>query len=91
MKLAILAVFDSGAMCYSQPMFLPHKGSAVREFMDLCQKKEHAYGQHPEHYKLVELGAYYDDTGRFDLLTVPETLCRGEDVAASALWDSAKK
>lgn len=68
MKLFIIATRDVVANVYSQPMFVPHLGGAIRSFGDECKRKEpgNILAAHPEDFELWHLGEYDDNTGTYE-------------------------
>lgn len=65
MKTYVFAIFDSKAIAYLPPFFLPQKGMAIRAFMDCCIKQGHNFNMHPEDYTLSLLGEFDDANGEF--------------------------
>ena len=59
----IMALRDSKAESFSQPMLYTAKGAALRAFQDAVNDSAHELGKHPEDYSLFFLGSYNDNTG----------------------------
>lgn len=66
MKMYVLATRDIVANVWSQPMFFPHIGIAIRGFGDQCRDKTTELGKHPEDYELWMIGEYDDVTGQME-------------------------
>jgi len=75
MKLQIFSVYDEKAAVFGTPIFLSHKGIAVREFSDIALDKNSAIGKHPGDYKLMLLGDFDNVSGMFSGLPIPELVC----------------
>lgn len=71
----VFSVFDEKAQVYSTPVFLPHKGLAVREFSDVVKDKNSALAKHPSDYKLCLLGEFDNVSGGFLACPQPEFVC----------------
>lgn len=80
MILQVIAVFDRAVAAFMQPMFIPHKGAAVRSFTDWVNDSNSEFSKHPEDYELYLLAEYDDQKGRFNMPEVPDRLCRAQDV-----------
>jgi len=65
MKTYVFSIYDSKAVAFLPPFFLPQKGMAVRAFTDCCTKQGHNFNMHPEDYTLVLLGEFDDANGQF--------------------------
>ncbi len=74
MKQYIIAVFDSKAEIFNQPMFLKAKGEAIRAFSDEVNRKDSPMNNHPEDYTLFEIGQYNVETGLIVPLKTPTSL-----------------
>ena len=82
-KLHMCAVRDSAVQAYMRPFVVPHKGGAVRGFMDEVRRPDSELNKHPEDYELWLVGAFDEDTGVVE--AVPhECLVRGKDAKESA-------
>ena len=75
MKLQIFSVYDEKAAVFGTPIFLPHKGIAVREFSDIVLDKSSSIGKHPSDYKLMLLGEFDNVSGVFEGKAIPELVC----------------
>ncbi|QCQ84957.1 nonstructural protein [Blackfly microvirus SF02] len=78
-------VKDSAADVFSQPMFVPATGVAVRTFTNevLRDDPNNALNRYPADFSLYELGTFDDATGQFDNLDAPNRLIRAVDVSRS--------
>lgn len=75
MKQLIFSVYDEKAQTYSTPVFLPHKGLAVREFSDVVKDKNSALAKHPDDYKMMCLGEFDNVSGFISAFVQPEFIC----------------
>lgn len=66
MKMKMFSVYDIKAEAFMVPWFMPAQGQAVRAFSDLVEDKNTIVGKHPGDYKLVYLGDFDDNDGRFE-------------------------
>lgn len=62
MTLKVFAVYDSKALCYGVPFFMPSVGAAVRAFGDLACDPQSSVSKHPTDYILFEVGEFNDST-----------------------------
>lgn len=69
MKLKIYTVYDSAAMAYITPFFMPTDGQATRVFSDAVNDRSHPYGRHPHDYTLFSIGEF--DDGNASMKTNP--------------------
>lgn len=81
----MFSVFDSKAVVFGTPIFVPTKGAAIRSFSDVANDEKSSIGKHPEDYTLFYLGEYDDATGSFDQVN-PEAL-----LTASAVIIAGKR
>lgn len=83
MILQVMAIRDLATEAYGRPLFMPAIGAAVRAFYDEINRndKDNPYFQHPEDYILYHLGEFDDNTGIFNLLTVPKQVATGKENA----------
>lgn len=77
MKMLIVAVHDSKAELFSQPVFVQSRGQAIRSFADAVNDGKSDYARHPGDYSLFELGVYEDHSGMLMPLAVPVLLASG--------------
>ncbi len=77
MKQYILAVYDSKAEMFNQPMFFKAKPEAIRAFSDECNRDGSAIEKHPEDYTLFEIGTYDVETAKLEPLPTPVSLGHG--------------
>lgn len=83
MKLVIAAILDKKIEAFQRPMFVVHIGEVVRGFQDAIQRPREPsdISNHPADFSLVKLGFWDDQTGQFDILSVPEVVIDGANVA----------
>jgi len=82
MKLQIFSVYDIKAQIFSRPMYLTHKGEAIRAFQDTVKDQNTMIAKHSEDYKLYKLGTFDETTGKFESLEVPEFMNNATDFVA---------
>lgn len=58
------SVYDSKALCYGVPFFMPSVGAAVRAFSDLCNDVQSVVNRHPADYVLYHVGTFDDAVGK---------------------------
>lgn len=73
MILSMMAIRDAKSELFSQPMFYPAIGQAVRDFSDAVNDEKSGYHRHPEDYSLWHLGNFVDTTG--ELIPLPAPSC----------------
>lgn len=76
MKHSIFVIFDSKAVAYFPPLFLPREEMAVRAFGDCINDVKHNFHAHPEDYTLFSIGSFDDETAALDCFA-PKSLCNG--------------
>lgn len=70
MKMQIVALRDTVANVYGQPMFVASIGGAIRSFGDQCQGEptdQNQLAKHPGDFEMWHLGTYDDETGNFTI------------------------
>lgn len=75
MKMLIFSVYDEKAQSYASPVFLAHKGLAIREFSDVCRDKNSSIYKHASDYKVYCLGEFDNVSGIIKSNVVPEFIC----------------
>lgn len=75
MLVKVFSVYDVKTETYGIPRFVNHIGSMVREFGDAVKDVKTYLCQHPEDYRLYELGEFDDNKGEFVLHKVPKHVC----------------
>jgi len=70
----IFSIYDSKAVTYNTPIFLPQEGQAIRIFDDMVNRTDSEIGKHPEDYTLFTLGDFNDETGLITSLNTPKSL-----------------
>lgn len=65
MHLECFAVWDSKAMAYLPPFFIPNAAMALRVFTDCVNDRGHQWGKHPEDYTLFFVGRFDTLLGSF--------------------------
>lgn len=81
MKYVVVAIMDRASAAFGRPAFVPALGSAIRSFSDEVKREaaDNEMFKHPDDFDLYHLGAFDDNTGRFELLVDPAILIRGKD------------
>lgn len=59
----IFSVYDSKALSYGVPFFMPSTGAAVRAFSDLVQDDRSTVNHHPGDFVLYQIGNFDDNNG----------------------------
>lgn len=85
MKYQVLAVHDSALGQYLVPMHFQSVGQAIRSFTDEVNRsaKDNMMFQHPEHFKLFQLGVYDADSGLYETRP-PHFLVSAQEVVDNA-------
>jgi len=67
MKYKVMAIRDRASRVYTQPFFVAHVPSAVRQFsMEVNNKVAgNQFAAHPSDFELHQLGMFDDEDGRF--------------------------
>lgn len=76
MKRPVLAIYDSKAELYGEPIVAVAVGQVVREFSDRVSDGKSDYSRHPEDYTLFQIGEYDDVEGKLRAI-VPVSLGNG--------------
>lgn len=63
----IFTVYDLKSECYSPPFIDKTVGSAMRSFSEVANDPTCNIGKYPEDFLLVELGAWDDSKGTFNI------------------------
>jgi len=81
MKTQICAIKDRASDAFSQPMFMPSLGIAIRQFTDEINKADdnNQLYKHPDDFDLWHLGEYDDNGAKFELIE-PVQLALGKQV-----------
>lgn len=75
----VFALNDSKLGEFGQPFFFQAHGQAVRFLQDLTRDPKTSIAQHPEDFRLYQLGTYDPRTGQFENLISPEYLAKATD------------
>lgn len=77
MKTKVLSILDVQAAVFQRPMFFPSQGFAVRAVTDEVNRaaQDNLLHQHPEDFRLFELGEWEEDTGLFHCHAQPVLVC----------------
>lgn len=78
----VFSVFDEKGKFFSTPLFMPHKGLAIREFSDVARDQKSHIFKHASDYKLYCLGEFDNVSGQFLSYNQPEFLCNASDFLA---------
>lgn len=74
MKTKMFGIYDTKALNYGAPFFMPTVGAAVRAFTDLANDEKSTVNKHPSDYMLMELGEFDDQSGKTHSLEAPKNL-----------------
>lgn len=69
MILGLFSIFDLKSRAFTAPFAAPNRAVAERVFFDAQQDNDTLYGQHPEDFELVEVGAFNVATGEITPIT----------------------
>lgn len=64
----VFSVLDVKSDLYGPPFYQAAVGQAIRAFTELANDERSSVSKYPGDYKLVQLGAFDDVTGRFEQL-----------------------
>lgn len=73
-KSMVYAVYDSKVKFFHFPMFMRNRGEALRSWAEAANDGKTQISSHPEDFALMELGEFDDQTGKIEMLSVPESL-----------------
>lgn len=76
MKLQMYVIFDSKALVYNRPFYLPNDDVALRTAKDLRQDPNSEAFKNPEDYTLFHIGSYDDENAEITTLPTPQPLIR---------------
>lgn len=80
----VFTVYDSKALFYGVPFFMPTVGGAVRAFSDVCSDPQSMIYKHPGDFSLYEIGEFDDQSGQLVAMSPFKLLGHGSDFAKSA-------
>lgn len=83
MKRFVCAVYDSAALAFGSPFFVPALGAALRSFGDEVNRKaqDNQLALHPDDFALHVLAMFDDESGLFESVEGgPRVLARGKDL-----------
>lgn len=85
MKKFIVVCRDIKANLFFAPMFYQSLGQAERQFRDECNRPAdgNLLAAHPSDFELFHVGAFDDETCRFDLLDKPTQIVHGSACVVS--------
>lgn len=72
--LNVYAVYDAKVKYFHNPMVMRNRGEALRSWEQVANDEKSSICAHPSDFSLMELGTFDDQTGKIDLLPVPESL-----------------
>jgi len=70
----VCAVFDHKAVAFGDPIVSITEGTVIREFSNICYKKDHPYNSYPHDFELFKLASYDEVTGKIVSLPAPLSL-----------------
>lgn len=77
-RLMVIAVKDKLSDIFSQPMYFPTVGMAVRAFQDALADTSSPFNKHPNDYDLYHLADWDDVNGAFHKLeNTPALIAQG--------------
>lgn len=80
MKMQLVAIKDTAAQAFMQPVFCHATGVALREFADAVNSGDHQFAKHPEDFEMYFLGEFDDSDASFALPKSPQLLSRALDL-----------
>lgn len=76
----VVSVKDRLSDIYSQPMYFPTEGMAIRSFQDALGDSQNAMSKHPDDYDLYVLGTFDDQLGQFTNERQPRQIAIGKQL-----------
>lgn len=73
MKMKVIAVFDVQSQAFMRPMFVAAIGAGTRMVQDEVNRAapDNLLYQHPQDFRVFELGEWDDQSGLFSLAELP--------------------
>lgn len=67
-KLLVVALLDAQAQAFGRPLFFPAKGVALREIGEEVNRQDakNVLFQHPQDFRIFELGSWDEKSGLFE-------------------------
>lgn len=94
----VCALFDRAANAFGQPMFVVHTNMAIRAFNEALNSPQSDVSKNTMDFKLMHVGEFDDQTGKFMIPPEPVLLIDGLDVVrrenaarAAAAVDASKQ
>lgn len=81
-KLIAVAVRDRQVDAFNRPFFVPSVGIAIRSFTDEVNREapDNPMNRHAADFELFRIGTYDEESGSFDNLEPPMSLCVASNV-----------
>jgi len=79
----VFSVYDSKALIYGVPFFMPTVGGAVRAFSDVCNDPQSTINRHGGDFSLFQLGEFDDSKGALIGISPYILLGHGSDFIAN--------
>ena len=76
MQIAVYTIYDQKSGVYNKPFYLVNDAVAKRSAVTLLRDETTEIARHPEDFTLMKLGYFEDTNAKFELLEVPEVLCK---------------
>jgi len=76
----VYSIYDSKCEFYTQPFMVRAKGEAIRAFSDLANDDKTQVGQHPEDFTLFQLATFDENTGKYESLLTPKSICLANEM-----------
>lgn len=80
----LIAVKDTAARFFNQPVFVPTPAVAQRSFSEAINDPQNDFYKHYTDFELYEIGAFDASTGLLTPLPEPRLIVRGKDVRLSS-------
>ncbi|QXP08319.1 MAG: nonstructural protein [Arizlama microvirus] len=81
----VLVIHDKKAEMYGMPYYIQNETDAKRALMMAMQKPDSQLFIFSEDYKLLRLGTFNDETGKFTILDIPETVIELSELSRNVI------
>lgn len=73
----VYSIFDSVSEVFLSPFFQKNDGEAIRTFQRICDDPNTMMHSSPADYRLMHLGSFDDNLGRYSSLELVRFVCSG--------------
>jgi len=74
------SIYDVKTNIYMPPMYYHNAGHAMRNVSDQCKSNATTVSNHPEDFRLFELGEFNDETAEINIHQTPILTCEMSDL-----------